>query len=223
LFNPDFSNKSGLNQPAGYASNQVVFYMAGADGINRACYWTGTNQTILANGGYAKSIYICNGTPYIAGYDGTTACYWTGSKETPLVNGTGMSANSIFVKDGIIYVGGYANISSANYACYWVDNTVVTNGKTGVTYSICLDENNNVFWTGYLYNSPNNFYEENTSGLNDITGCNLQSIFIDNNNTLYIAGQDNSSYACFWKGSSLNETILSNKNGLPVTGPRVLG
>ncbi len=165
-----------------FVDNGTV-YTCGVDDAGNACYWTGTNKTILAssgvNGQMAQSIYAANGTVYTCGFDSSgNSCYWTGTAETVLSTNTGsnpnffMSAYSIKVNNGAVYTCGTDNNGNA---CYWTGTT-----ETPLTSG---------------------------GGLTCNTYPRAYSIFVDTDGTVYTAGSDTDGNACYWKNST--ETVLS--------------
>lgn len=83
-------------------------YVVGKEG-NYATLWKNGVATRLSNGtkpANAKSIFIDNGTVYIAGVEDGKARLWVNGTGQNLIYGT--VANSVAVKDGDVYVAGYA-------------------------------------------------------------------------------------------------------------------
>ena len=233
----DLPGVDGATATSIFVSGSTI-YIAGQynitqnSGINGgfpvACYWTVTNGVVAEHdlsGTLASSIYVYNGTIYVAGYyfNGTynTACYWSGTNATPvpLPNlGHGNSfANSVYVNGNSIYFAGQdTNLSLNSIAVYWpsvsTERSLTNSGGKGLANSIYVS-GSTIYVAGTDTGTSEACYWSGSDPISATatsitTGSGVaKSIFVSGG-TIYAAGQ-NGSTACYWTGSSLSTSPIS--------------
>ena len=156
-------------------------------------------------------------TVYAAGFynNGTssTACYWKNGTRFDL-GGTGIStgfpavATSISAANGNVYVGGYYNNSGAGYVgCYWVidaSGVVTKTDLPGANANVngIFVSGGTVYTAGYYNNGAQNIACYWTGTGNPVSlpsaGISFATSLYVTGSTIYVAGQDNFSTACYW-------------------------
>ncbi len=127
---------NGTDNSSAYniAVSKEVVYVAGEED-NKACLWKDGEKEDLKNGEYTetRSLFVSGEATYVVGTnyqaDNSLAKYWINGHEATLEDsGSTSSATSIFTLEGV-YIAGSANTgSTAESACYWLDNKKVNIG-----------------------------------------------------------------------------------------------
>ncbi len=121
--------------------------------------------------------------------------------------------------NGKIYVGGLFSV--IGYAVEMYDGsawaTLGTLNLNAAPLSICVDKHNNVYAAGAFYNTPNaNYYILKWGGSNwsqlgtfdapSVNGGNINSIYVDTSDNLYVAGEftnsNNKAFVGKWNGTT---------------------
>ncbi|MCX6112148.1 MAG: hypothetical protein NTY22_02535 [Proteobacteria bacterium] len=160
-----------------YLSGRItvdVPYGGGTLSTSKAGSWKNTTLTVL-NGsttidvGWANSLFVSEGSVYIAGCNEETQVYWKdGTANTLPVHG---ELKSIYIKDGVFYASG-DSIDGLNFFAVYYKNGDMTKLSTPNTASLSI----------------------------------ANSIFVDSNNDIYIAGYykiAEAKFACYWKNGQL--------------------
>lgn len=171
-----------------------------------------------------------NGVVYSAGYFGVgsniNACYWkddNGDITEIILDDFSIEAKSIYVdENGIVYVAGMDfNTNYSLIACYWEDDngtitkTELTDGTNDARATSITKKGSKLYISG-LYNisdgsgDPVYWVNDGTNITDNILteGSETYSIFVDDNDIVYVAGRYSSttSVACYWKDESGTDT-----------------
>jgi len=223
-------NKDGF---ATYWKNGVAFVNQNLKDIYRgiAVNENGDVYTSTWHNGYYKnngikveingsitSIAVFNGNVYATSTTYSTtniAYYWLNGTPTTLTSGWGISAKSIFVSNGDVYVAGVGGYS----AVYWKNGSMVTLGGSSnntnnwaEAYSIFVS-GNDVYVGGFHNNSVNQSYTSYWKNGNGFylgktgTGNNIpfvKDIKVSSNGDLHKAGyhfEDGNWHIKYWKNN----------------------
>jgi hypothetical protein len=93
-------------------------------GATVACFWIDTYKSEYALGmitdASGTDIHVnSSGDIFVSGYVDTNACYWKNHTRTDLHTSSDSRAESIFLLNGDIYIGGWQYNGSSDTACYW--------------------------------------------------------------------------------------------------------
>jgi hypothetical protein len=113
------------------------YFHGGPIGMNLPCFWKGDTLCSLAGkiqgNGYASSIVIANGSPFISGYYEKSgvdvACYWEGTTLHDLVGADPARrarAYAIAVSKGTVYAAGFFYDGTKEIPCYWEGDALHT-------------------------------------------------------------------------------------------------
>jgi hypothetical protein len=117
--------------------NAETVYTAGLDSHSNACYWIGTNETVLEGpGGVVNALTLSKGRIYMAGSDkNSVPSCWIGTNKTVLDKSG--RARGIAVFGGTVYVCGKDQNGDA---CYWTGNKKTVLDKGGEALAILPTE-----------------------------------------------------------------------------------
>jgi hypothetical protein len=159
-------DKEYAYSPAAWSEGTVYlagYFHGGPIGMNLPCFWRGDTLCSLAGeirgNGYASSIVIANGAPYISGYYEKSgmdvACYW---EETTLHDLAGADpagrarAYAIAVSNGTVYAAGFCYDGTQEIPCYWEGGALHALAgsfpRGGIACSIAVS-NGTVYAAGY--------------------------------------------------------------------------
>lgn len=243
--------KNPNGNDAGDAGNnsQNIIYTAGSyqtGSVYVACYWkhdAGNIDKVDLNQGVteseAKDIYVDNNNNiHIAGTYDTKPVYWLDDGEqiirTELTTETQSEANSIFVDDAYIYIGGKIYNGTKDVAVFWeinrndLSDIVVyeaTDGSMNAYVNSIYVYNEDVYLAG-RYRSSSEFvacywkYSEGTFTTTDLETSTAEAeatdIYVETG-MVYVSGKyvDGTGYyiAGYWKGAEGNLTSYTLPEG----------
>ncbi len=178
-------------------------YTAGYDHQKRACYWFGTNETILdyTGGGSVNAIFVTNGVVYTAGMDDIgNVCFWTGTTKTNL-DSSGY-AYCIYVYNGVVYTGGNDH---SGHPCFWAAKSE-TNLDSSATGSVCsIYIANNIIYAGGYDSSGAGEAAVWSNSVLIVGNTGFGSSMAVSGGIFYLAGCDwSTGDSCYWVDSTMH-------------------
>lgn len=205
-------------------NNNDDVYIAGYDG-KKAVYWKNNQRYEITDGtqnARAQAIFVSDANDvHIAGYEGENfaqkAMHWIREgdlKNNILESDNHAFANGIVVKNENVYVIG----KDWNTAVYWENGTEYKLSKEGVfeiPTGIFITEANDIYISGYGYDSQAKYWVRGSKNLEIILGDGKKAVTTDImviGHNVYVSGYtkgDDHKTATIWKNDGNQSRILS--------------
>jgi hypothetical protein len=184
-------------------------YVAGvkwtSDWFNKsdAVLWNNAKSTLLDENGMGKSVFVSGNDVYVAGqvygYNFSIATLWKNGKAQNLFEGNCFpSANSVFVTGNDVYVAG----EKEGAPTLWKNGIAQKLADSGYAYSVYVA--NGYVYVAIFTSSGSKLW---TNGIEqNIESIDARSVFVSNDNDVYIAGEDKSqgySVVTLWKNGEI--------------------